>query len=432
MSAANQESAVQNKAPYCPRAQGPHRHLIALLLLGAVALHPSRLAAQADDPDASEGARIRYGPVALTPALIFSSGHDTNVYRTPGNFGDSEAFAVPQIEAWWTQPGFQVRGIGAIEFVHFGHHVGATNGQMGVRIDRLHALFKPYFSFNRRQTTAAVDGYEVGYKSLRLENASMGGGNFRITPRSNIRFSAGLTQTRWDADAVYQGSSLRDKLNRDNTFANAGYGYAITPVTTIGGLVTISHDRFLYSPIRDGDSVRVSSVVEFGGATVVFGGASVGYERFKSPASSAADFNGLVSTANVGYGFPEDTLVKLSLNRGVQYSFDNSLAYYVLTGVNPSVARRIGQNWDAAGFFGRYTLDYRLAGATASISRVDVLTEFGGAFAYRVGHWTRLGWTIEQALKTGPNGYKSLRVVSFLTYGSGRFQRLDRPTPFDR
>jgi hypothetical protein len=96
------------------------------------------------------------------------------------------------------------------------------------------------------------------------------------------------------------------------------------------------------------------------------------------------------------------------------------------------VSRRIYQRWDLAGFGGRHGLDYRPAGTTASIGRVDVVTEYGGAAAYRVGNWMRVGATVEESSKTGPDGYSSLRIVGFLTYGSGRFQRLDRPTPFER
>ncbi len=77
-------------------------------------------------------------------------------------------------------------------------------------------------------------------------------------------------------------------------------------------------------------------------------------------------------------------------------------------------------------------MDYRPAGTTASIGRVDRVYEFGGAIAYRIGNWVRLGVTAEHAHEGGTAPFTSMRLVSFLTYGSGRFQRLDRPTPFEQ
>jgi hypothetical protein len=409
------------------------RTVAAIIAACWLAFAPTRLMAQSGETDPSETAHVRYGPLRFTPGFVASSGHDTNVYREAIGWPDYETFAVPQVEAWWKQPGFLVHAIGAIELVHFAHNTGATNTQVGAGIERLRSPARPFFNYNRKRTNANPTGFEVGYKSLRLENQYQAGANLKVSPRSEFRVVGRLVQTRWDADAIYRTSSLREKLNRDTSGASVGYAYKVTPLTAVGVTAEVAKDRFVYSPIRNGDTIRVAPVVEFGAPALLFGTAQVGYERFRSPAAGTADFSGLIASANIGYGMPDGTLVKVYVNRDTQYSFDTALAYYVMTSMNVTIARRIGRRWDSAAFGGRYSLDYRPPlGTTISSGRVNVLNEVGGAIACRVGRWGRIGWTVERASKSGPDGFNSLRLMGFLTYGSGRFQRLDRPTPFER
>jgi hypothetical protein len=403
---------------------------IAIGLLCGLALSAPLYAQSEIDPSAD--AQFRWGTLAFTPALVFSSGYDTNVYREPIGFADVENFAVPQIEAWWLQPHVRVSANAALEGVSFQHHVGAINGQTGFRIDRTHSLVTPYFSWNRRRTNASPTGFEVGYKSLRLENDWSSGAGIALSQRTRIQALARLVQTNWDADARYQTSSLREKLNRNTVSSTVTLSYALTPLTGIGASVETQHDHFLFSPIRDGDALRIASVFEFARPALLFGNGVIGYERFRSPASGAADFNGLFGAVNLGYGSGDGTLLKLFINRDLQYSYDEALAYYVATSVTATVSRRIGERWEAAAFGGRHFLDYRPPAGGLTLRPVDNVNEFGGVMAYRVGTRARIGWTVEHESKSGDDGYKALRVVTFLTYGSGRFQRLDRPTPFDR
>jgi len=404
---------------------------VPLAMACVFALRPIPAGAQAE-PDPADTARFQQGAIAFTPAIVFSSGYDTNVYREAIGFADQETFAVPQIEGFWTQPSFQIRFNAAAEFVRFARHAGATNSQAGVRIDRRSALLRPYLSFNRKHTNANPTGFEVGYKSLRLESDWSGGLSLMIGPRTQLGTSVHFVGTNWDADAHYQGSALREKLNRKTLATAASLSYALTPLTAIGTYVETSRDRFVFSPNRDGDTLRVSGVTTFAPRALIFGTASIGYERFTSPASGAADFHGLIGAVNIGWGAPDGTLVKAYLNRDTQFSYDLALAYYVLTGINLTAARRLADRWDSVIYANTYFMDYRPAGTTASIGRVDQVHEFGGAIAYRVGNWVRLGVTTERAHLGGSTPFSAIRLVGFLTYGSGRFQRLDRPTPFER
>lgn len=382
-----------------------------------------------NDVDPAEGAQYRSGTLAWSPALVFSSGYDTNVYREPAGFKDFENFVVPQIEGWWIHPGFFVKVNTAVEFVRFNNNVGATNSQAGIGIERRQSLFRPWVNYNLRRTAANPFGFEAGYRSLRLENDINGGLKLRFSPRSEARAFGRVTQTGWDADAIYQGSVLRQNLNRTTSTVGGSYVRAITPLTGIGGSVDVSTDRFKFAPERDGETLNVRGQVQFAGSALIFGTASVGYQRFTSLNSAAANNSMLASQVNVGYGAADGTLIKVSYGREGQYSVDPSLGRFVLTTYNVSAARRVGTMFDAAIFANRSGLDYRPSGLTG---RVDIGNEYGTAVAYRVGRRGRIGVTAERGTKTGPWGYQATRLVGFLTFGSGRFQRLDRPTPFER
>src|SRR5581483_11186521 len=101
-----------------------HRYLvtvrIAIAVLCGLAVVPPLWAQGEIDPSAE--AQFRWGALAFSPALVFSSGYDTNVYREPIGFADVENFAVPQVEAWWLQPQFRVSVNAAYEGVTFQHH----------------------------------------------------------------------------------------------------------------------------------------------------------------------------------------------------------------------------------------------------------------------------------------------------------------------
>lgn len=407
------------------------RLIAAAVLTFSVGIRPGLLRAQTE-VDPTEDASYQFGALAFTPALVFSTGYDTNVYRERQGFADYETFVVPQIQGWWTQPGFRVSAQAAAERVNFRHNVGATNAQIGARIDRINALITPYLSWDRRRTNAGPTGFEAGYKSLRLEDDLASGLRAPLTPRSHVNGLIRLVRTRWDADARYQTSSLREKLNRDTLSAVASFGYTLTRLTAVGASVEIERDRFQFSPIRDGNTLRIAPTLDFAPAAFLFGTARIGYEQFRSPASGAADFNGLFGSVNLGYGLPGGTLLKALFTRDVEFSYDPALAYYVSTNLSLTAAHRIAGRWDAAAFTGRYLLDFRPPQRPLVGRPVDVVSEIGGAIAYRIRTRTRVGWTIEHAQKTGVEGFQAFRMVGFMTFGSGRFQRLDRPTPFER
>jgi hypothetical protein len=58
------------------------------------------------------------------------------------------------------------------------------------------------------------------------------------------------------------------------------------------------------------------------------------------------------------------------------------------------------------------------------------VSEYGVVLGRKVRERTWIGVSMEQGHASGNQPWSQRRVIGFLTFGSGQFQRLDRPIPF--
>ena len=228
--------------------------------------------AQIPDPDPSETARVRLGSLAFTPAVVCSGGYDTNPSREAGRGATFELHAVPQVEGWYRGNTARASFWGAAELLAFSYDAGARNWQVGGRLERAAPSVRPYVRYNLRNTNANPTGFEVGHKSMRIEGDLEAGAAVR-SGRFSFAGSVRSTATRWAADAIYLGSSLREKLNRRSNVYRAGAGYALTPLTSVEFAAERSTDRFTYSPVRNGSGSVFLWGVTFAGPAIVQGSA---------------------------------------------------------------------------------------------------------------------------------------------------------------
>ena len=402
--------------------------LCVLVLLGTA----GSVNAQISDSDPSATARVHLGSFAFTPAVVFSTGYDTNPYREAGGTSTYETYAVPQIAGWVSGLANRLSFWGATEIVRFSNLVGATNWQVGGRYERAGPSIVPYVNYNLRNTNANPTGFEVGHKSMRIEGDFVAGTDVR-SGRFAFGGSFRSTNTNWAADAIYQGSDLREKLNRRSNALRAGLGFSVTPLTSLEFAAEATTDRFVYSPQRDGDGFALLPGLTLASPAAIQGSIWIGYRHFHPLSSAAEDFSGVVGIGTLVYARPSGGALALNYRRDLQFSYDESLAYYIQNNLNLTGILPLSTRWKLQGFVGTTTLNYEPAGSglTGPLQRVN---EFSGAVGFNVNSVTVVGVTAEWANAIGPQGWTELRVVAFLTYGSanGAYQRLDRPIPFSR
>jgi len=405
-----------------------------LLLLALLA--PVVVAAQQAVP-ASEP-RVHLGPFDLTPSFWATSGYDTNISRessATGAGGGYQTAVIPQVDVWWRLGPVSFGTASAIEILrviqtdqqssNFNHFNG-----LAISVGASALTFTGIAS--HRNHYARPTGFEIGERSRRIEDVLRGGFGWKHG-RLAAAANGGRLHVKWDAAAVYQGSNLQESLNRTSDDASASLEYELTPLTSATGSFEVRRDRFEYSPVRDGDSLRVLGGVALRPQALFSGNAQFGYMHFTSPQSGLADFKGLVGNGVLGYEFMSSQVL-VGIYRDLFYSYDTSMGYYLMTSIAASYRRSLLEKWEVKAYAQRAVLDYRYSASTAVTTSGEVTrrTDLGGLLAYRVTSATRIGVNTSWMKYTGGQNFHGFYVVAFITYGNVWHQRLDSPLPDDR
>jgi hypothetical protein len=405
------------------------RLVVALLLVAGCLAGPLVGDAQAQAPETPIEHQGQLGPLFFNPGLVFSSGYDTNPWRESGAeavYDVVETYITPQIAGWMALGHLRVDVFGAIEVVKAGEAVASKNHQFGSNLVWDSPALSPYLTFVSKHTNANPTGFEVGRKSMRNENDLKLGVAVKVG-RAHALGYVRQTKTAWDADAMYQSSSLREKLNRNDFGAGGGIELMLTPLTSVRFIAEQDKSEFIYSPLRDGTGRRIGGGISMTGPALISGHFEGGLREFRS-ASSDVSFSGPFANASLSRTFPTETTIGVRYERDLEFSYDTSLAYFVGQSLVFTAMQPIGDSMATQFTAGRHTLTYDRA--TPGTVPTDSVGEYGMVLGRRMRKMTWVGVSLELARSQGNQPWAQRRVIGFLTYGSGQFQRLDRPIPF--
>jgi hypothetical protein len=378
--------------------------------------------------------QMRFGPLTFNPGLVLSSGYDTNPWRE--SLSDTtaiedviETYATPQVDGWLQAGNLRAELFGAMEVVTAGEGPVSRNHQLGVNAAWEGGRIVPYGQFTSRHTNANPTGFEVGRKSMRIEHDIKTGVSLKMGSATRISSFYRRTQTNWDADAIYQTSSLREKLNRTDDGLGGSIDIALTPLTSVRATGERTSSAFLFSPARNGSGGLFTGGASFEGPATIVGNVDIGVRTFKSTLSNVS-FRGLYANVSATHSLPTNTVLAFRFSRDLQFSYDTSLAYFQGQSIEFTVIQPLGERMGMQINVGRHTLLYDQA--TSSTTPLNAVSEVGVAIGRSITRRTRIGVSVERGSAKGNQAWQSFRVISFLTYGTGRFQRLDRPIPFQR
>ena len=393
-----------------------------------LALWPLSGLAQAPDPLAS--ARLHIGPFAVTPTLSVSGvGVDTNVYNVWENpKSDFTATITPAADVWLrlgrARLNFQVSG----SYLYFAQYsdqrgLGTTDSAL-FELPLLHVRPWVKGSF---LSVRDRPGFEIDVRVRRTETAVSGGADFQASKRTTLGVSLTETRVDYNNDATFLGYSLRDALNRTTTVEGAAFRYALTPLTTFVTAADVVQERFDFSPIRDSDGFRIVPGLEFAATALINGSAHVGFRRLTMKAAGMPDYTGPVASIDLGYTLLGITRFAVQVQRDVEYPYDPTQPYYLLTGVTGSVSQAVGGPWSVQARAGIQRLAYQTAdlsgvgGAGSTVAgRVDAVRSYGGGVGYKLGPSTRLGVNADYYTRRSElflQQYRGLRVGTSVTYG---------------
>jgi hypothetical protein len=406
----------------------------------AAVLFPTLALAQTPGPLPVQEGRIPVGEAfSITPAFVFVAGHDTNAIRTNTGTPAQEFYGVPQLEGWLGRGRTRLNFASAVEL---SQQQGQQNGVQDVRVRTVNQYYVarldvggPRIAFQavggwRNHYAPPTDfvGFELGIKSRRIETESGAQVSVRPGGRVSLIGLVNLGRLRYDAEEVFEGSSLQQNLNRNITLYGGEMQIAVTPLTSLGASVQYFTDRFLYASERDGNGLRAMAGATFQPLALIAGRADFGYMKYKA-IRVGTDYGG--PAYNVGLSFTRAPFFfDVSGRRTIEFSFDPSQGFYVSDGIDffGTIALGNRARWEMFGRAQVRSMEPR--GPLATREPFRGLELYKGGLVRRFGDILRIGADIERYVTGGPGGFDGVRSTIFMILGgSTRLQRLDRPLP---
>ena len=221
---------------------------------------------------------------------------------------------------------------------------------------------------------------------------------------------------------MFLSSNLYTELNHVTTSTGLFVRHQLTPLTSVSLTASRMQDRFDFSSLRDSDSNSVALSLTFDPYALIKGGVTLGYRDFHPRSAGLADYRGLTSAINLSYNASEMTKLSVRANRDIEYSFDEGQPYYLLTGVDGSIAQQVFGPVDVVGRLGMQSLAYRdRAGAVVEVAdRVDHVRTYGVGVGYHLGRDLRLGFNLDHSRRESEvarRQYSGFKFGTAVTYG---------------
>ncbi len=370
-------------------------------------------------------ARLQWGPLTLRPTVTFVTGIDTNVLNEEVNpTQDYYSRTTPEVQAWLKLGRAQLQfrgGVGAAYFAKTETH-RSVNVVTDLRLDVDLYRIVPFVSGGFLRTRDRT-GFEIDSRPLRIEPVVRAGVVGRLGAKTDLVVGAYRTSTGYGEDDTFEGSGLRETLNRTGEGATVGVRHRLTPLTTIAVTAEGARDRFEFSSLRDSDSVKLLPSVEFQPDALISGSAAVGVKRFMPRNPELAAFTGLVTTLDLSYLLRGSTRFSIGTTRDVTYSFEPTEPYYLLTAWQASIAQAVTDRVRLTGSFGRQRLDYQALGGRSSDlgARIDNGTTIGAALTlFTSSRKMSFGLTADYARRDSgvlSRQYDGIRYGAVITYG---------------
>ena len=402
-----------------PRLRGLLSIATALIVCSA-----STASAQTVPPGGDERPTVEAGPFAFRPRLVVHSvGVDNNVFHDAENPKSDFTFGLqPDLEVT-TKPGpVKIVWTLASDFLWYQTYASErmANRSTSVNVDLTLKTFRPYFSASVADTSARPTP-EIDARAHRVPRTYAAGATLTLGTRTNVGFKAADGRERYEEHQQFRGEDLAKVLNHDSASLEASFGLALSPLTTFSVIVGRDAVRFEQEPVRNSTSLRVSPTLTFNPAGIINGSASFGYKRFDGDDPSMPAYNGLAMNGAVSVLLGQRFRVESRFTRDVQYSYEEALPYYVLTGGRGTLATQLTGLLDFRLTAGLDRMSYRAYGGGASPG-TDRQRLYGGGVGFRVGDRKRIVIQAEFLERNSSRGhlreFENHRIFGSLTWGA--------------
>ncbi len=396
-------------------------------VLGGALLTVAPADAQISAP--REAAQIEFGALSLYPSLqIVDAGIDDNVFNHPIAPQRDYTFTVSSRALAVLRLGsnellFQVGD----DYVWFDEVTSerSNNMQYAGRFNMSASRFKPYIGAEYVRTRVRRSP-EIDARARRVDRNVVGGIAFEVSPRTAFTASARLEDSNYDEGERFRNVALDEALNRSGRGVEAGVRYAITPLTTLSVTGGFEEQQFKESHIRDSKRYTVGPTIEFNPEAAIRGRIVTALELFKPDDPALSETLGYAYQALVSWALFGRTTFDLGAGRNINYSYQDTEPYYLLTNVRLLVAQPLPGGFELYGGYDwehmAYRWRYGVAATPSDSDRVDRLTALNGGVGFRLGRTFHLRIGVEETRRRSIvdplQNFNRTRILSTVTVGS--------------
>lgn len=392
------------------------------------AVHASPVAAQtsvAPTVNPRESARIRLGPLYMTPALpLVGIGVDTNVFNSSLDpRSDVTATANPSLDLWVPMARRALISTSfSADLVYFKEFSSqrSVNPSVNVR-GELFSRFVTLFAGRGYSRSKQRSNLEIDTRSRYVSIDNRAGAILALGTRTAAEVSAFQRETTYDRGEEFLGTNLAQALNREEYGAQLDLRHRLTSFTTLLASASVQRDRFDESSERNSDSTRLTTGFAFNPRALISGRAEVGLRQFKTRDAALPDYTGIVAATSVVYTLRQRTQFSVTWDRDVSYSYQADTPYFVANGIGLQIQRQIRGNLDAGLGAQRTTYAYRgFSSSLVTPERTDVTTSYSADIGYRLNRNLRMSFgatVLERAVPDDPSrGYRATRAALSVAY----------------
>ena len=342
--------------------------------------------------DSGSQPHIRIGALSLAPSIsIPRAGIETNVFNTVEPRSDFALSVSPRLD---TRLGIRRRARLAATFIGGVEHFRTFASERSFNPDFRSRLEVPLRRFTLTvggdylRTRSRFDDV-VDLRARRTVSEVSGGVSVRLSPKLSLGANVGRARWRFDADALFDGTSLAETLNRNERNGGFSLSWRRTALSTFTLNTDFHAARFVRSPDRDSRSLAVTAGGEFHPRALISGSAFIGVRRFTAVGSDVSDATPIVASADLSYRFPTGTTLTLEAARDIAYSYRRDDPIYLASRYGVAATQRMGASFDLTGRIVRGVYDHRGGSGRRDDGRLVEVT-----VGRRAGPRSRIGFRV--------------------------------------
>ena len=367
--------------------------VVAFFLSARVTSTSAQAPAKAGGPTAES---IRLGVFSIDPRLRLTNiGIDTNVFNKAENpERDTTATVATGTDVWLRTGRGMFTLSGDSEYVYFQKFASerSLSSRAGVGYE---------FKFNRLRlfTFAATRDLkqrpndEISDRVRQYGNELGGGLDARMLSKGLLRLELRRQRTGFNDNAVYEGFSLKEQLNRTAEVAEVSWRQQLTALTTFVTRASHEREESEFQPVRNAESYRINTGFELAEFALIRGTVNVGYHELRADRPDVLpEYSGLTANINVAYTAPSRTRLQAGVERELRQSYQAMSPHYVQFAWTGTITQRVFGRWDVQLTGGRARQDY--SPTQLAIGRREQVDRVGGGIGYAMANQLRAGFDI--------------------------------------